>query len=515
MTRWKAALPFGDYEDRLDRSSLRGDVPVADLDYDDLRAFADDGNRFSIEITEGDWTALISGDGPTPFVVDANGEWSDAFADSASIDRAADAAVHDPRQFLLECGHLNIADTRVTLLNKDPDFHWIRVANALSEHGRRDTWYGLALLIFRSADRQRLIVQDSSSDSIECGNITIHGPDVFPDMKVVAPPTPVEYAAAWFDDSRRNMPPPTWFGTLNQEGLEDTGRVMNGIAEGLCWLWLATGLDGDPSSSDDVRIEFDVPTTSSVVIRAEPRDGRPVDTLNLWEWVTSSPDPLRREAFQQAVGLSVHAPDELTKRVSQIESAARYLLKVAQGTLVAEVLSSRRAAREAALAMARSVANDARTIGRATFDRAIVQVAAAIGILLANKGNLVNQNVATWLFGAVFALLIATALTAFCFEFRGADAAISTFDLDLESWHEVLSNDDIEEIKGLSSVKDARVQLRRARCAAALLLIAAAIGVGALVWAVRQETSSVGRPKSATPTTSSNPPRPASRSVKP
>jgi hypothetical protein len=62
---------------------------------------------------------------------------------------------------------------------------------------------------------------------------------------------------------------------------------------------------------------------------------------------------------------------------------------------------------------------------------------------------------------------------AFVFEFPAAAKSLDAFDQDLEGYADMLVEDDIQQIKSMSSLAAARNQLTRARWASGVLIVLA------------------------------------------
>jgi hypothetical protein len=164
-----------------------------------------------------------------------------------------------------------------------------------------------------------------------------------------------------------------------------------------------------------------------------------------------------------------------------VQRTARYLLQVTEQGLFTEALATRRSIREASMALARTTGDAVRSAARSTFDRALVQVAAGVGLLLANRANAISTGWTAILLLAVLLLTGANAWAAFAYEFPSVSRTVSAFRNDLDAYREVLTPEDLKEIKALPSLVEAETDITRAREATWRVLIVVAITLAALL----------------------------------
>jgi hypothetical protein len=213
----------------------------------------------------------------------------------------------------------------------------------------------------------------------------IHGPDANAEESVPrSDADATAYAGVWLTDDRADFPTPRALSPITIDGLEEVGRLLIGLAWALCWAWLALEIRTDAHGVTTA--SFQGARAVDVTLQAEPRDQvRP--ELALWTWAISTTDSRRREALQQAISLAVRRPEDLTDAAVPVQRTARYLLQITEQGLFTEALATRRSIREAAMSLGRTTGDAARTATRSTFDRALLQVGAGFGLLLATESR--------------------------------------------------------------------------------------------------------------------------------
>jgi hypothetical protein len=265
------------------------------------------------------------------------------------------------------------------------------------------------------------------------------------------------------------------------DGLGEVAGLLTGLAWALCWAWLALELRTDTGGT--VIASFQGARTVEVALRVEPRV-QAAPELALWAWAISSVDSRRREALQQAVSLGVRRTEDLVDAAVPVQRTARYLLHVIEQGLFTEALTTRRSIREAALGLARATGDATRSAARSTFDRALVQVAAAVGLVIANRANAISMGTTVVLLLAVLALLGANAWSVFSYEFPTVARMVAAFRADIDAYREVLTPEDLREIKALPSLAGAEDDLTRARQATTRVLVGAVVVVAVLLGAI-------------------------------
>lgn len=481
------------FEDSLNATALiASGVPMVNLDFAQVRRFVELGNRVEITLREGDWEARILSASSSSFDVSVQGPWEDAFPDLGSIQAAKVAADSDDAENLLAKASGINGDLRLTLLN-DPGagMHWIRTEDALHSLINRDSWFGFLALIADAEHPTRLVIQDAGDSSIVAGGLTVHGPDVNPGLPAWSlTDHAVSYRRTWLRGSRENSPPPTWTVPIKTEGLDNVVALLRGATALLSWLWVATEAKVDITP---IRARFEGMRPVEVDLELGGETD-PLEAVTLWEWATSTTDPARREALQQAVSLSIRDERDLAQGFGPVLRTARYLLRISQQGIIAEALATRRTAREAAFTVARDSAESARSALRKTFDRILIQLGAAGGVLLANHQALIDRAATRALLIAILILIVFTAMGAFIIDYPSVARALVAFDADLDHYRDALPDEDLADIRDMASLSDARSQIQRSRIAAGVLLAVAGIAVVIALCAVGQ--SGPSRPES-------------------
>jgi hypothetical protein len=465
--------------DRLNIVTLTGTATTDRIAYDDLAAFAAASNRVEAVLTEGDWRAVVRSGAPGAFAVDIEGPFEDAFPDEETIEEARQAAMSNPSRFWDLCHGKSM---RITAsIRHDPlaaGFQWVRSVDALVTWAPTLGWPDLARLLLPRAGPRRLLIHDAGRSAVICGGFSAHGPDAEPDE--LAPSGEADaaaYAHVWLTDDRADLPTPQALGPITTDGLEEVARLLTGLAWALCWGWLAVELRTDVSGV--ITASFQGVRAVDVTLKAEPRDQAEPELI-LWAWAVSSTDSRRREALQQAISLAVRRTEDLADAAVPVQRTARYLLQITEQGLLTEALATRRSIREAAMSLGRTTGDAARTAARSTFDRALLQVGAGFGLLLANRANAISTGTTVTLLLAVLLLTGANAWAAFSYEFPSVSRIVSAFRTDLDAYREVLTPEDLQEIKTLPSLAEAEANITRARQATQRVLFGAGIALAAM-----------------------------------
>jgi hypothetical protein len=248
---------------------------------------------------------------------------------------------------------------------------------------------------------------------------------------------------------------------------------MEAVAGALAWLWTAEAVTV-AGTIVTIRLTGNRPIEGE--LPACPA-GYAVSSVDLWSWSTMSSQPARRQAVLQAATLQTEEPADLYTRAGSIHDTAEFLFSIAQSGLVQEALAARRAARDSAVAAGRSAADRARAAARSAVDRVLVVVGAGVGVVLANKGDIIDRPVAFGLLGLAAALAIGAGLLAFHLDLPSAARSVSLFKDELEQHAEVLSPRDIHAITELSSLQDGAAEVRRSRRASFVIIVIALLSL--------------------------------------
>ncbi|MDQ1398496.1 MAG: hypothetical protein QOK20_428 [Acidimicrobiaceae bacterium] len=448
-----------------------------------LRRFADGGHRFEIVGDRTSFSISISGSGRGAFVAVPDGTWSDAFDDPEVAAAAENAASADPAALLVLCADLDARFTLTVVHDAEAaGCHWLRTTAALTRLLEAPDWPAV-LGRFLSGPRVT-VVGDGASAAVVCGSLVIRGPDSTVTSPVGGPDTGAAAfsgAAFMVTDPRRGLPRPTQVAPVDHVGLDDAAQLLRGAGASLTWLWIGSSASIDPGPPR-VRFQGALPLDVDLPARRSPDASA---EMALWHWLADGDDTGRRDATQQAVVIVVRDADDLPGAAPRVLSAARFLHQAGQRGLLAEALAARWSARDAAASAARTAADTARSVARSTFDRVLVQIAGAAGLLVAARGGLLDRTVAIALACAIAALLLGTAFNALLFDYNSAQTAIDAFTTDLDVYGDALTPADIEEVRNMTALSDARQSLHRAKKATGwTVTVAGTVLVGLLVAAV-------------------------------
>lgn len=478
--RFREQHRLGQWDDGWCRSSVSGAALTEDVDVPSMQSLAASGCRVELRIEVERLRVRVLAEESQQFVVEASGEWADAAQDDAAASAAAEAAIrHDLSSLLASLPGITARIT-VTLLGTDPSHSWVRATGAFVSEFQRAGWFGFAqLLAPKPGVANHVLVLDAGASVVTTEGIVVHGPAVWPSVALWVEParlTPRE------GDPRGGVPVPT--AVLPVEtvgtGLVAVGVILEAVAGALAWLWIADSASVIGSGvtirlAGSRQIEGQLPECPA---------GDAAPSVALWSWAASSARPGRRQAVLQAVTLQAEEPKDLYSRAGSILDTAEFLYSLSQSGLVQEALAARRAARDSAVAAGRSAADRARAAARSAVDRVLVVVAAGVGVLLANKGDIIDRPVAFGLLGLAAALIVGAGLLAFHLDLPGAARSVGLFRAELEQHAEVLSSRDVEAIAELPSLVDGSEEVRRARAATTAIVGVAIIALFSLAAAV-------------------------------
>lgn len=465
----------GTLTDGLNETTWRSEVTVGALNLDGLERFVQAGHQGVIEIRKEGWRARLTGKGAEVFDFDVSGPWEDAFADPQDAEEVQEAVQQrDLGRFLSGIREFSGVAT-LTLLN-DPSetgTHWIRTETALVNLFKDSAWLPLTNALV-GGPAAEVVIQDAGDQFVQTESLLVRGHEAPSLAQASIEPLLDAYREAWLPDLYRDLAAPTTFSVRDRRGLDRITDRFESLAAQLVWAWLADAIRIE-SAAVIARFEG----VRSVDIALEDPLGPLPSLLETWRWATASSDPARREAVQQAVTLAIRDQADVPTAPLPVLRTARYLYRTSQQRLVGEALAARRGARDAAVAAGRTAAETARTVARKTFDRVAVQIAAAVGVLIANKQALVDQQTAQLITGAILLLLMLMFVTSLAFEYPAARAELDAAHADLEAYRETLPQEEIDEIQQSKSALDAIRQIERSRDWTALLATGAMLLVAA------------------------------------
>jgi VCBS repeat-containing protein len=489
--RLREQLKLGAWEDGWCRSSTSGAVAAITLNVDQLATLAADGCRVEIQIEAERLRVRAIAEDSGQFVIEAAGEWADAVDDEAAAMSAADAAArHDLASVLAAMPGVRSTVT-VTLLGRAAGLSWVRVGSAFVDEFSRIGWFGFAQLVAPEAGAaNHVLVLDAEDAVVRAEGIAVHGPRVWP---TVLPWTQDEPASLVPGDLRADVPLPSALLPVESTGeVDSVADTLRSVAGALGWLLLADSVSVSGASvvvrfAGSKQIEGPLPPCPPGAASA---------SVGVWSWSNQSAQPARRHALVQALTLQAEEPADLCGRAASILDTAEFLFSLSQSGLVQEALAARRASRDAAVAAGRSAADRARAAARSAVDRVLVVVAAGVGVVLANKSDLIDRPVSYGLLGLAAALIIGAVLLALHFDLPGAARAVTLFKSELDQHAEVLSPRDVEVIAALPSLADGLAEVQRARRATMVIL-----GVSLAALTLLAITVVAGQEGSATPPT--------------
>jgi hypothetical protein len=461
LHHWPVEL--GDFSDQLNYSTVECRGRVGDFPLDHLKQLGRAGHRIELTVRKGSWEARFVIPGVAVLqLASVTGAWDEAFADGPTLETAKSAAEEGRPEILLQLSEPHAAEARVVIRNNpmQTKLHWIRTESALRSSLEGDGWIDVVRALFSALTPQRLVVQDASSTHLTTAGLVIHGPQESPALPLedlVAAGR--DYRETWLDPDRGSLPPPTALAPRLIQGMDESAEVLRRAAAALCWVWLASAVD---TSAGGIKIRFDsTPHLEFDLTRPPLSEG--IATLELWNWAVSTSDPLRREAFEQSVALAVRQASALASLASVIHRTAKFLLRLSRQGALAEALAARRATRQAAIDAGRVAAQATKASARSVLERVTTFLIGALGLLLANRADLLDPSVTGWLLGALLLLTAVAGAVALGFEFPAIERELVAFAADLNQFRETLTEDDIDQVREMRTLVTAKDELERAR----------------------------------------------------
>lgn len=495
------ALGLGQWEDSWSRSSVGGDVTTDGVDVATLQGLAAAGCRVALGIEVERLRVRALAEGSSQFMIEVSGEWTDAAEDDASAAVAGDAAVRHDLAALLRALPAVPVNLSLTILGQDAGQSWVRTTKAFVDEFERAGWFGFAQLLLPTVGRaNRVLILDADDSQVTGMEVAVHGPNVWPIFDAGSD----EHRVVCRDgDPRVDAPVPTAVMPLDQIGtrLASAATVMEAVAGALAWLWIADTVTVE-GTGITVRLTGNRPIDGE--LPACPADYA-ASSVDLWSWSALSSQPARRQATRQAATLQAEEPADLYTRAGSIHDTAEFLFSLAQSGLVQEALAARRAARDSAVTAGRSAADRARAAARSAVDRVLVVVGAGIGVVLANKGDIIDRPVAFGLLGLAAALTIGAGLLAHHLDLPGAARSVALFKEELEQHAEVLSPRDIDAISELPSLQDGAAEVERSRRASFVIIGVALVSLVVLGVAIAGGHSATNGRSPTTATTTVQP----------
>jgi hypothetical protein len=486
------------WRDSWSRSSVTGALATSEIDIEALSQLAGAGCRVEIKIETERLNLSSTAENSPNFAVDSHGDWADAVVDDASGKLAPLAAANSDFRRLLTLLRELPANVTITVLKPSDQFEWVRTTEAFVNEFRRSGWLEFSrLFLRRNAAAGRVVVLEAGSASLCAPGLGIHGPDTWPDV-----PPRTKSRGDLSDtrtDAREGTPSPDSLLPLDLDGeqLAPVDEVLRATAGALAWLWLADAATMNDGTAT-VRFEGNRPLVTDL---PPSPSGAAAPSVALWAWVVATPQPGRRHAAIQATTLQAESATDLYRRAGSILDTAVFLFSMSQSGLIQEALSARRAARDAAVAAARSSADRVRSAARSTVDRTLVVIGAGVGVVLANKGELIGRSVAIALLALAAGLIVGAALLAFHFELPGASRTLASFESEVDDYSEVLLPRELDAIRRLPSLVDGAAEIARARRVTGAIIAVAIVALVALTVVVVPESGDTTNSPTTTATT--------------
>lgn len=487
--------------DGWSRSTSSGPVATDSLDVAQLAEVAEAGCRVELMIEVDRLRVQASAESSRRFVIEAAGEWADAARDDTSASIGAEAAAANDLQALLGAIRSVEAILTITVLAPTGDLAWVRTAETVLQEYTRAGWFAFAQLIApQGAVARHLVVLDSHAEVVRSPALIVHGPNAWPVDEVPSQQSGGPAVAP--SDACEHAPRPSAVmpeRLSEQQTLAPVHAALEAVAGALAWLWLADAATAD-AGRVTIRLDGSRPIVGELPA-CPPEHARA--SVELWIWAAHTSQPARQHAVTQAVTLQVESPEDLFARAGSILDTAQFLYSLSQSGLVQEALAARRGARDAAVAAGRGAADRARAAARSAVDRVLVVVGAGVGVVLANKGELIDRPVGLGLLGLALGLTIGAALIVFHFDLPGAGRSVEIFCDELEQHAEVLSQRDIDAIRQLPSLLDGTEEVKRARQASGAIVGVAVVALVVLAALLLSGSEGEAHPPTSITTTTS------------
>jgi hypothetical protein len=491
----------------LDVWELRGRCRVSSLDLGEVLRLGAGGHVATVRIEDEGWSLTARSDSPARPGVDLEGAPREVLT-SNQIEQLARAVDHgNALEALRVVGHMDCL-VRVVLRNDATrsGAHWIRHEAALEEELESSRW---PAVITKLATGPRLLLVDTVGDAqFTTRGLYVCGPDA-PGLALTAGElADAGYRQARARDGRDFLPSPdTFAGTGTATGrLSGLQRLFNGVARCLSWYWLAANIERNDAGN--VVATFSGARVSTLELRPAPIDDCPAD-LALYRWATEGNDPGRNDAIQHGASLAATSAEDLPSAAEPALRTARTLYELSRRHAVSDALTANRSAREAALNAARQAAEAARQTAGKSVERSLVQLAAAVGVVLSNATNLLGRFPATLLLLAVAGLPLISLAVARRVELTSATHALDAELADLDQYRDALASTDVDAVRAIRAVAEARADLRRTARVATWIYFGSAVAI-VVLGLIMIYASGSGHTAAVQPDSRSTPRRPPS-----
>lgn len=486
-----------------------GRAKLSSVNLSGLTELARNGHTVDVRIGRGDWVLDLRR-GHEGEMTNSEGPLS-AAVDQSRID-ALERAL-ESRELVSILGMLSMhdAELNIRVINdaKSSGTHWIQGVRHLADEVRAGQWVPLAHAI--TTGPNTLLVEDLGAARLANGAFVVYGPDA-PSIeegegdacslgerdRVIAMDMPFRVGRV---GEGAVYPTPMVFSPLTLELGESADataavqRLFCDLAFLLCWAHLAntrTAIEGGlrVTVSGTRQLHLDVVPTSFPHGSLDDIS----QLLALYRWVALSPEVDRLYFAEQALTLAVVNQEDIPTSAGPAYRTALSLYQLSRQNSVAEVMTSRRSAREVALAAARSAAGHARDACGKAVERVVVQAIAAAGLLVARFQASLPASLTAGLLFLVVGICLVSAYVTEHVTLRSAEQGLRKELEDLDQFRDSLSEADLLAIRGGGAITAARDDLNRTKATARSTYLGTAIvagmaGVLVLILAVDGGTS--------------------------
>lgn len=451
----KDLLSEGSYRSSLDVIELSGLSEPGTLTFELVEDIRVRRLHIRFALDEGAWSISVNINEQGTVTIHESGPIEEVFepADASHIARAVSDKDTETLLHQLSSNSLHVS---ISVVN-DPEksrVHYLERVGDFENRLLAPSWRAFISQI--SMDSLDLVIGDAVG-RIECGGFCLSGPnDVIEKLEESVLDEPPS------TDSRPPLPSPLYFAPLSgghdeHESLSKLADWLHGISRWLVWYWIATNVRVEP---DRVQLEF-ISTRVVVIGHSRPSIASSSQVeMEIFQWSLTAADPARVEAMRQAVTLAAEGdnPDLAQIAVPALRTA-KSLYQVAKQGIIAEALATRRAARQAAFNAATDAAKAAREASAKAVERVVVQLAAAIGVLIANAKDLVSAAVSMMVLLIVALISIVTWRSSSKRDIELAEQTLAAMSEDLNEYREALSSADIDAIREMRTVSSTKSYL--------------------------------------------------------
>ncbi|WP_143086237.1 hypothetical protein [Amycolatopsis saalfeldensis] len=453
----------------LNSVRFEADIPVELVNVDDLENIGKDENEVTLEIRQ-DQTVIarIVFSGSTTNIFPEE-DLQDAVSRGREEVISQAISNGDAVELVEECldmkAHLSIS------LRNDPSktgFHYIEQIEYLIEKLSVTGWHKFVSTIFQSAGV--LIVSDLGDTVIRLPELEIRGAPDTPGRLRDLTELPVS------KDGDVDLPSPSWISPISVQLIDDSTpesveRLVKILTGTSCCLAYAALADRVDSQADGLSITFSGSHIVSIADLVPEAHSNATAEMLLFDWAYSIGDTAKREAIQQAASWTLAEDGSLRGAATPIYRTARSLYDLSQRGAIAEALATRRTARSSAIGIALDSAKLAREIVTKSVERTVIQIGAAVGIVIANAKDLLSNSATAALLFILTLLMFLSWLVSYRLELASASGAIESVSIDLQEYRDSLSEDDIAAIRNMHTLAQAKMRIKSAKRTVAFLSV--------------------------------------------